>query len=233
MPQISEIKILSTHAVVEVLAELAPAFERAKGCTLSFHYNPTAVTQREIESGVAFDVAVILKSTLDELAARGIIMRDSCVELARCGLGVSVRAGAKKPDISSVEKFKAALLEAKSVVRSRDGASGKAFEAMTERLGITEALRDKIVIGGAGRIAELVARGEGELAVQQVPELVPVKGADYVGPWPHELQTYSLFGAGISAASQQREAAQAFIAALAAPANAALYKAKGLEPVAR
>jgi molybdate transport system substrate-binding protein len=233
MPLVSEIKVLSTHAVVEVLAELVPAFERTSGCTLSFSYNPTAVTKREIEDGVAFDVAVIMKSTLDELAARGMILRDTCVELARCGLGVSVRAGAKKPDISTVEKFKHALLEAKSVVRSRDGASGKAFEALMERLGITEALRDKIVVGPAGRIAELVARGEGELAVQQVPELVPVKGADYVGPWPHELQTYSLFGAGISAGSKQREVAQAFIAALAAPANAALYKAKGLEPVAR
>jgi molybdate transport system substrate-binding protein len=233
MPQVSELKVLSTHAVVEVLAEVAPAFERANGCSLSFSYNPTAVTKREIESGAAFDVAVIIKPALDDLAARGMILRDSCVELARCGLGVSVRAGAHKPDISTVEKFKAALLNAKSVVRSRDGASGKAFEALLERLGLTEALRDKLVIGGAGRIAELVARGEGELAVQQVPELVPVKGADYVGPWPHELQTYSLFAAGISAASKQRAAAKAFIAALAAPANAALYKAKGLEPVAR
>jgi molybdate transport system substrate-binding protein len=233
MPLISEIKVLSTHAVVEVLAELAPAFERANGCRLSFSYNPTAVTKREIESGVSFDVAVIIKPALDELAARGMILPDTCVELARCGLGVSVRAGAKKPDISTVEKFKRALLEAKSVVRSRDGASGQAFEALLERLGLTEALRDKIVIGPAGRIAELVARGEGEMAVQQVPELVPVKGADFVGPWPHELQTYSLFGAGVSAASKQRAAAQAFIAALAAPANAALYKAKGLEPVAR
>jgi len=233
MPLVSEIKVLSTHAVVEVLAELAPAFERANSCTLSFSYNPTAVAQREIESGTAFDVAVIIKSALDELAARGMILQDSCVELARCGLGVSVRAGAKKPDISSVDKFKRALLEAKSVVRSRDGASGKAFEALLERLGITEELHDKIVIGPAGRIAELVARGEGELAVQQVPELVPVKGADYIGPWPHELQTYSLFGAGISAASKQRAAAQAFIAALTAPANAALYIAKGLEPAAR
>jgi molybdate transport system substrate-binding protein len=227
------LNILSTHAVVEVLAELAPAFERANGCTLSFSYNPTAVTTREIESGVSFDVAVIIKPALDDLAARGMILPGTCVELARCGLGVSVRAGANKPDISSVDKFKRALLDAKSVVRSRDGASGKAFEALTDRLGITEALRGKIVIGGAGRIAELVARGEGELAVQQVPELVPVKGADYVGPWPHELQTYSLFGAGVSAASKQRMTAQAFIAALAAPANAALYKAKGLEPVAR
>jgi len=165
MPLVSEIKVLSTHAVVEVLAELAPAFERANSCKLSFSYNPTAVTQREIESGTAFDVAVIIKSALDELAARGIILRDSCVELARCGLGVSVRAGAKKPDISSVDKFKRALLEAKSVVRSRDGASGKAFEVLLERLGITEELRDKIVIGPAGRIAELVVRGEGELAV--------------------------------------------------------------------
>lgn len=227
------INVLSTHAVAEVLGELAPAFERAHQCTLSFSYNPTAVLKREIDAGAAFDVAIITKAAADELSARGVILRESCVELGRCGLGVAMRQGSAKPDIGSVAAFKRVLLNAKSVVRSRDGASGKTFEALLERLGITEAMRDKIVIGPAGRIAELVARGEGELAVQQVPELVPVKGVDFVGPFPAELQVYTDFAAGVAAASRQRDAAQAFIAALAAPANAALYRAKGLEPIVR
>lgn len=225
------IKVLSTHAVVEVLNELAPAFERASGYQLSFSYGPTAATKREIEAGTAFDVAIMTRAAVDELAARGIMLREGSASLARCGLGVSVRKGAPKPDISTAEAFKRALLAAKSVVRSKDGASGKTFEALLERLGIAEVMRDKIVIGPAGRVAELVARGEGELAVQQVPELVPVKGADFVGPWPGDLQVYTDFAAGVSADSKQRAAAQAFIAALAAPANAALYKAKGLEPI--
>ncbi len=227
----AEIKVLSTHAVVEVLNELVPAFERAKGCKLLFSYGPSAATKREIEAGATFDVAIMTRAAIDELVTRGIMLSEGAVALARCGLGVSVRKGAPKPDISTAEAFMRALLAAKSVVRSKDGASGKTFEALLERLGITEAMRDKIVIGPAGRIAELVARGEGELAVQQVPELVPVKGADFVGPWPDKLQVYTDFAAGVSAASKQRDVAQAFIAALAAPGNAALYKAKGLQPI--
>jgi molybdate transport system substrate-binding protein len=186
----TDLKVLSTHAVVEVLAELVPAFERAKACRLSFSYGPSAATKREIEAGAAFDVAIMTRAAIDELVARGIMLREGSANLARCGLGVSVRKGAPRP-----------------------------------------AMRDKIIVGPAGRIAELVVRGEGELAVQQVPELVPVKGADFVGPWPEALQVYTDFAAGISAASNQRETAQAFIAALAAPANAALYQAKGLEPI--
>lgn len=233
MTAMSAIKVLSTHAVVEVLAELVPAFERASGHTLSFSYNPTAAIRREIDGGAAFDVAIITRAAVDELAVQGVILREGSADLARCGLGVSVKKGAPKPDIGTVEAFKRALLNAKSVVRSKDGASGKSFEALLERLGITEAMRDKIIVGPAGRIAELVARGEGELAVQQVPELVPVKGADFVGPWPDALQVYTEFAAGVSAGSKQCEAAQAFIAALAAPSAAALYKAKGLEPIVR
>ncbi|HEY1309626.1 MAG TPA: substrate-binding domain-containing protein [Pseudolabrys sp.] len=227
------IKVLSTHAVVEVLAELAPAFQRASGHALSFSYNPTAAIRREIDVGAAFDVAIITRPAVDELAAQGVILREGSADLARCGLGVSVRQGAAKPDIGTVEAFKHALLNAKSVVRSKDGASGKSFEALLERLGITGAMRGKIIVGPAGRIAELVARGEGELAIQQVPELVPVKGADFVGPFPAELQVYTVFAAGVATASKHRDAAKAFIEALAAPSAAALYKAKGLEPIVR
>lgn len=227
----SDIKVLSTHAVYEVLGELAPAFEHESGHRLSFSYNPTAAIRREIDDGASFDVAIVTRPAIDELAVQGMILRETCADLARCGLGISVRNGAPKPDIGTVDAFRRTLLAAKSVVRSRDGASGKTFEALMDRLGIVDAMRDKIIVGPAGRIAELVARGEGELAVQQVPELVPVKGADFVGPWPDELQVYTVFAAGVATASKHRQAATAFVEALAAPSAAALYKAKGLEPI--
>jgi molybdate transport system substrate-binding protein len=229
----TEIKVLSTHAVVEILNELVPAFERASGHHLSFSFNPSAAIKREIDSGAPFDVAIITRPVVDELSAQGKIIRDSCADIARCGLGVAVRRGAPKPDIATAEAFKRALLAAKSVVRSRDGASGKTFETLINRLGIADAMRNKITIGPAGRIAELVARGEAELAIQQVPELVPVMGAELVGPFPPELQVYTTFAAGVAAASKHRDAAQAFIAALAAPSTAPLYEAKGLEPILR
>jgi len=228
-----EIRVLSSHAAFEVLSELGPAFERASGHRLSFAFNPTAAIKREIDAGAAFDIAIVTRPAIDALAAAGVILRETCVDIGRCGLGVAVRQGAPKPEIGTVEAFKRALLAAKSVVRSRDGASGQYFETLLGRLGIAAAMRDKIKIGPAGRIAELVARGEAELAVQQVPELVPVKGADFVGPFPDELQVYTVFAAGVAAASKHRAAAQAFVAALAAPAAAPLYQAKGLEPVLR
>ena len=228
-----EIKVLSTHAVVEVLNELVPAFERTSDVRLAFNFNPSAAIKRAITAGTAFDVAIITRPAIDEMAAQGKIIRDSCVDFARCGLGLAVRKGAPKPDIGTADALKCALLAAKSVARSRDGASGQNFDAMLDRLGIADAMRDRIVIGPGGRIAELVARGEAELAVQQVPELMPVAGADLVGPFPTELQIYTTFAAGTAAASQQREAAQSFIAAFAAPAAAAVFKRHGLEPIAR
>jgi molybdate transport system substrate-binding protein len=227
----AEIKILSTHAVVEVLNDLVPAFERTTGHRFAFTYNPSAAIMREIDGGAAFDVAIVTRPAIDRLAAQGKIVRETCADIGRCGLGVAVRKGARKPNIATVDAFKRALLAAKTVARSRDGTSGQYFETLLGRLGIAEAMRGKIIIGPAGRIAELVARGEAELAVQQVPELVPVKGADFVGPFPGELQVYTVFAAGVAAASQHRDAAQAFIAALAAPSAAPLFKAKGLEPV--
>ena len=105
------------------------------------------------------------------------------------------------------------------------------FEKLLERLGIAEVMRDKIVMGKSGRVAELVARGEAELAVQQIPELIPVKGAHYAGPYPAELQLYSTFCASVSTMCRHREAAKAFIAALTTPEAAALFKVAGLEPV--
>ena len=225
--------IFSTHALVEVLQALQPDFEREHGCRLVFTLDPTQAVRRRIEEGETFDIAIATRGGIDALAAGGKIAADSCVTIGSTGLGVSVRAGASKPDIGSVEAFKRALLAAKSVVRSREGASGAMLETVMERLGITDAMRDKIVIAGSGRVAEVVARGEAELAVQQISELVPVQGADFVGPFPPELQHVTVFAAGVASTSQMRDVAEAFIALLAAPASAALFTANGLEPAAR
>ncbi len=230
---IPTLTIFSTHALLEVLNALTAGFEREHGCRLQFTLDPTQAVRRRIEQGEKFDVAIATRPGIDALAAAGKIAPETRVVLGSTGLGVSVRAGAPKPDIGSVEAFKRALLDAKSVVRSREGASGAFFEGVMERLGITEAMRDKIVIAGSGRVAEFVARGEAELAVQQISELMPVQGADFVGPFPPELQQTSEFTAGIASESQMRETAAAFIALLAAPASAPLFTASGLEPAAR
>ncbi len=227
----TDIKVLSTHAVEEVLRELGPSFERASGARLAIDYDPANALKRKIEDGIAFDVAIVTRPVIDALGQRGKIVRESCTDIGRSGLGVAVRKGATIPDIASVNTFKNALLAARSIVRSREGTSGLYFESLLPRLGIAEAMRGKIMLGGSGRIAELVARGEADMAVQQIPELLPVKGVAFAGPLPDELQLYTVFSAGVGAACKAKDVATAFINALAAPAASALFKAKGLERV--
>ncbi len=230
---VAVVKILSTHAVEEVLRELAPSFERACGARLVIDYDPANALKRRIEDGAAFDVAIVTRPVIDALAKQGKVAGESCVDIGRSGLGVAVRRGAARPDVTSIEAFTHALLAARSVVRSREGTSGLYFESLLTRLGIADAMRGKIVLGGSGRIAELVARGEAEMAVQQSPELLPVKGVDIAGPLPDELQLYTVFSAGVGADCKVKAAAKAYIQALTEPASSALFKAKGLEPVPR
>ena len=229
----AEIKVLSTHAVYEVLGELGPQFERTAGRRLSVGYDPANAIKRQIGEGAAFDVAIVTRAVIDNLAGQGKIAPDTCIDIARCGLGLSVRKGAPKPDIGTVEAFKRTLLAAKSVVRSKVGTSGPYFEKLLERLGIAEAMRGKIALGPSGRVAVLVAKGEAEMAVQQISELLPVTGTQFAGPFPPELQLYTVFSVGIGSACKDKESAQAFIDALTAPSAAPLFKIHGLEPILR
>jgi molybdate transport system substrate-binding protein len=229
----ADIRVLSTHAVLDVLNEIGPKFERATGNRLSIGYNPAKAVKRQIENGAAFDVAIVTRPVFDDLATQGKILPETRADIGRSGLGVAVRKGAPKPDIATTEAFKRALLAAKSVVRSTEGTSGIYFEKLLDHLGIAEAMRDKVKLGPSGRVAELVARGEADMAVQQIAELLPVTGAQYAGPFPPELQLYSEFAAGVASASKHREAAKAFIATLTTPEAIALFTAAGLEPILR
>lgn len=229
----AELKVLSTHAVEEVLRALAPKFAHASGQRLAIRYDPANALKRAIENGAAFDVGIVTRAVIDELAGQGLVLRETCRDISRCGLGVAVRAGVPKPDIATPDAFKDALLAAHSIVRSSEGTSGVYFENLLQRLGIADLLRGKIVLGPSGRVAEMVARGEAELAVQQIPELLPVKGVDFAGPFPDALQLTTIFSAGVGAAASDRAAATALVEALAAPSAAALFKAQGLEPVPR
>jgi molybdate transport system substrate-binding protein len=223
--------VLSTHAAMDVLDDLKPRFERETGVMLWLGYDPGKAVRRTLENGGFCDVAIVPLPVFEALAAQNMIIAETRADIGRCGLGVSVRKGAAVPDISTPEALKRAFLAAKSVVRSTDGTSGQHFETLIERFGIADEMRGKIVMGPSGRTADLVARGKAELAVQQIPELIPVRGAQYVGPYPEELQFYSTFCAGVTTACQHREAAEAFIEALTAPESVVLFTAAGLEPV--
>jgi molybdate transport system substrate-binding protein len=226
----AEIKVLATHAVQEIVEGLAPQFEKATGHKLVVAFDPSAAVRRQIEAGTGFDVAIITRAALEDLAKKDKVQSVTIADIGKSGLGVAVKKGAPKPDISTVEAFKRALIAAKSVVRSTDGASGAYFEKLVDRLGIADEMKAKTKLGPSGRISEMAARGEVELAVQQISEILPVSGADFVGPFPAEVQLYTLFSAGVGTAAREPKAALELVKFLTAPSAAPVIKSKGLEP---
>jgi molybdate transport system substrate-binding protein len=213
-----------------VFGEVVPAFERAHGHKIAATYDPAQRALKRIAAGETADVAISSASAMDQLANQGVIAAESCRTLARYGVGIAVRAGAPKPDIGSVEAFKRALLDAKSIACTVEGASGIHFAKLIETLGIAEQINAKARRRAGGLIGELVASGEAELAVQQIPELMAVPGIELVGPLPQALQNNSVLVAGVFAASKHPQAAQALIEFLATPDSVRVFKAKGFEP---
>lgn len=226
------IKVLASNSIRAVMAELVPQFERAHDCTVAISYDPAKVMLARIENGESADLIVTGSAAIDALVKQGKILAGSRRTLARCSVGVAVRAGAPKPDIGTVETLKRALLAAKSVAYTQDGASGMHFAGVIERLGIAEQVRAKAVRQPGGLIGELVAAGRAEIAIQQIPELMAVPGIELVGPLPAEIQLVTVSSAGIFSGTKQAETAQSFIEFLTSPAAARVIRAKGLEPVA-
>jgi molybdate transport system substrate-binding protein len=229
----ADIKVFSTTALTSVLQELAPRFERITGHKLSLTFATAAVTKR-IADGESVDVAVLTPGAIAELTTRGKILPGSAVALASSGIGVAVRAGAPKPDISSPGALKRALLAAKPVAYSdpaSGGASGVHFAKVLGRLGIATEIAAKARLsqgGSGGLVGDLIVRGDAEIGVQQIPELMTVSGIDIVGPLPGELQNFTRFSAGISMNAKEPEAGKALIGFLRTPASLALFKAKGV-----
>jgi molybdate transport system substrate-binding protein len=224
------IKVLCSNSSHAVMKELIPAFERASGHKVSISYDTAILTLSRIKSGETADLVILNAPAIDELTKQGRIAAGSRRTLARCGVGIAVRAGAPKPDIGSVETFKRALLDAKSIAHTEAGASGIHFSGLIERLGIAAQVKAKARTRPGGLIGELVAKGEAELAVQQIPELMAVAGIELVGPLPQELQSITTVTAAVFADARQPDAAREFLAFLSTPAAARVFKAKGLEP---
>ena len=225
------IKLLTSNSMRAVMDELVPAFGRATRHKVTTSYDPGKLMMERIARGETGDVAILGGSALETLEKQGKILAGSRRPLARCGVGLAVLAGKPRPDISSVEAFKRALLAAGSVAYTQDGASGIHFAALIERLGIGEQIRAKAVRQPGGLVGELVAAGKAEVAVQQIPELMAVPGIELVGPLPPEVQATTASSAGIFAGSAQQAAARAFHEFLFTPSSTAVLKAKGHEPV--
>src|ERR1700730_15441858 len=199
------IKILSGGAMRSLMVEIVPLFERASGAKVEIEFRLTSVLKKEIEDGVAFDIALLPRPELDGLAQVGKIAAGSTAEVTRSAVGLAVRAGAPKPDIGTVDALKRALLAARSIAYS-DGPSGAYIAGLLERLGIGPEMKPKTRLT-SGPVAELVAKGEAEIGMQQIVAILPVKGAELVGPLPSDLQNIIVYAAGLAAGRGQRGAA--------------------------
>jgi molybdate transport system substrate-binding protein len=232
----AEIKVMNSGGFTAAYRDLAPECERATGNKLDTAWGPSMGTTPDaipvrIKRGEPVDVLIMVGYALGDLIKDGKVVADSRVDLARSGIGMAVRAGAPKPDISSVDAFKRALLEAKSIAYS-DSASGVYISSeLFQRLGITDQVAGKSKMIPAEPVGAVVARGEAEIGLQQASELLPVPGIDYVGPLPAELQKITVFSAGVAAGAKEPDAARALIKCLASPAATAAIKKSGLEPV--
>ena len=228
----AEIKVVSVTPLKTTLDELGPQFELTTGHKLTIKYDVSAALKRQIEAGEPFDVALIVAPIIDDLLRQGKVAAGTRADIARGAIGVAVKRGAAKPDINSAEAFKRALLNAKSIAYSAEGASGIYFTGLLERLGIVAETKPKLRPMSAGAVVQPVAKGEVEIAVASVPTVLREPGAELVGRLPPELQHYVVYTGGVGAAAKDAQAAKALVEFLSAPAAMSVMNSKGLEPVA-
>jgi molybdate transport system substrate-binding protein len=223
----AEVTALISNALASVMEELAPQFEKASGHKLKMTLGATNPLKARIEKGDAFDFTVLGSGAIDDLIKQGKLSAASRTDIARSAMGVAIRQGAPKPDITTTEAFKQMLLNVKSIGYTADGLSGTHLQAVFQRLGITDAMKPK---ARSGRGAELVSSGEAEIGITQMSEIMGVPRVELAGPLPPEVQQTTVFPAGISTTAKQPDGANALLKFLASPEAAKVLKAKGLEP---
>jgi len=226
----ADISVLCTLGIRSVMVEIAAAFTRAKALNFSASYHSTNALMERIAEGESADMAIITDVGIATLVEQKKIAPETRRDIASAGIGLAVRAGAPKPDIRTPEAFKRTLLAAKSVTYTVTGASGIHFAQLIRDLGVAEPINAKAIIRD-GLAGELAARGEVEIAVQQISELMQVKGIDIIGPLPASLQKTTVFSAGIFTAARKADSAIALIDWLSTRETAAIIRSKGLRPL--
>ena len=228
--QAAELQVLAGGGIAGPLRELAAQFERASGQKLVLRFGTTPELIKLATTGGPFDLGVVPRDVFKDAAAQARFAPGPSTDVARVGLGVAVRSGAPKPDISTPEALKQALLKAQSIAAIPASAAGTQFLRICESLGISEAVKAKTKVQPApAQVVEAVAKGEAELGVFLINVLI-APGLDVAGPIPAALQQEVVFTAALAASTRQADAAQAFITYLRTPAAAAILKAKGMNP---
>jgi molybdate transport system substrate-binding protein len=218
---------MASAAFREAYLELLPEFERASGHRVTNTWVPSVQMMNRLKGGETTDIVILSDASLEELAHAGIVAER--FPLAKSGIGVAVRAGAPRPDISSGDAIRRAALAARSIVYST-GPSGIYLRQLFERLGIADEIKAKVRQVQGEPAGAVVARGEAEIGFQQMSELLPVAGIDVVGPLPPDIQEITTFSAGLHASAPEPAAARALIAWLKAPAATPVIRKKGMEP---
>jgi molybdate transport system substrate-binding protein len=225
--QAAEIKVMASAAIHDAYVELIPAFERATDNKVTTEWVPTAEMMTRLKGGEIVDVVIMAVNGMDELNELGKVGNGRAV--ASSGIGVAVQAGAPKPDISSVDTFKRTMLAAKSIAMST-GPSGVYLAGLFRRLGIADAIKDKVKQLQGVPIGEVVARGDAEIGFQQVSELLPIKGITYIGPLPTFIQNITVFTAAVHTGATATDGAKALIKFLTTPQAGEAFKKTGMEP---
>jgi molybdate transport system substrate-binding protein len=228
--QSAPIHVLVSNGVRAVVEDLQPQCEKAIGHPLVIEFSAAALLKQKVDAGQQFDVALLTTEVTDELIKEGKISADSRADLGRVGVGIGIRSGAPKPDISTPDAMKRTLLNAKSITYAKDGAARVLIEKIYDRLGITNEVKPKIMLQSVpGRPQTAVAEGQAEMVMTLISEILPIKGIELVGPVPKELQSYVSFRGGVSANTKNAEASRAVVKFFTSSKAAPAYKARGLE----
>lgn len=234
----ADIKVMTSGGFTAAYNELTPQFERATGHKVETAYGasqggaPDSIPSR-LARGEPADIVILAAPALDDLVKKGHVVPGSRVDLVRSTIGMAVRVGAPKPDISTVEALKRTLLEAKSIAYSASASGVYLSTEMFPKLGIADQIRGKAKRIESERVGSVVARGDAQIGFQQVSELLPIAGIDYVGPLPPEVQKVTIFSAGVAAGSKEPDAARALIKYLSSSAAAPTIAKTGLEPISQ
>lgn len=223
------VRVLSSNGVKAAIEELRPAAERAIGKPIAIEFSTTASLRQRIESGEAFDVALLTREAMEDLVKKARIAGADRAGLARSGVGVGFRKGAKKPVVATAAAMKQTLLSAKSVAFTGDGASRSTIDKMFESLGIAKEMAGKTLLEAAGQAPLRVAEGKAELVLTLVSEILPVPGVEFAGPLPAAFQNYLSFEAGVSRNTKAADAGKALVRFLSSPVAIQVFVAKGME----
>ena len=225
----AELRIYSGGAVKFGLEEAATVYGKKTGTKIDLQFMPMGPLMKALAEGIAADLVVLVDDRMKEAAASGKVESGTITDVGVVPIGVAVHESAPLPDISTPEAFKNTLLAAKSIVYidPARGTSGAHFAKVLDQLGIAEAVKAKTTLGSGGYVVEPVGRGEVELGVHQITEILPVKGVKLVGPLPAPLQKETLYQGAVLTASQRKDEAKAFLAFLRTPEINAMFKAKG------